>query len=178
MPNAEATDRAEHIFSLFDTHGSGSLHAGDFDRMGSRIITAAPEADKAAKERILRSLDLYWQTLEAELDPAMEGRIGLADFVATVLHPERFEAALAELAVALSSLGDRSGDGLVTHRDFHALLAAVGFDEPNIESLFDALEPVDGRVLVSAWAESIRDYYHPEKAGIPGDHLVPDARRP
>ncbi|QKW26050.1 EF-hand domain-containing protein [Streptomyces seoulensis] len=175
MRTPEATDRVQLVFSLFDADGNGCLEADDFDLMGERVVAAAPKADDAAKGALLASLRRYWTTLLAELDANGDGRISPEEFEACVLSPERFEATIDEFARALSAIGDPEGDGFVDRPDFVALMTAIGFRRANIEALFEAFGPVAGdRIPVEVWAEGIRDYYRPEKAGIAGDHLTAD----
>jgi Ca2+-binding EF-hand superfamily protein len=176
MPTTEAADRVRLVFSLFDADGNGSIELADFDLMGTRVVAAVPQAGDAAKDRLLAAFRRYWHTLVTELDTDGDGRISPDEFTAVVLAPERFDATVDEFAEALAALGDPDADGLVTRPDFLALMTAIGFERPSIEALFDAFGPADGdRVPVATWAEGIRDYYRPEKAGIPGDHLVPGA---
>ncbi|WP_049658997.1 EF-hand domain-containing protein [Kitasatospora sp. MY 5-36] len=178
MPTTAATDRVGLVFSLFDADGNGAIEPADFDLMGSRVVAALPQADEEARDRLLDALQRYWRTLVTELDADGDGRISPEEFTAVVLDPERFDATIDEFARALSELGDPDGDGLVTRPDFLTLMTAIGFDHRNTTALFDAFGPVDGdRVPVAVWAEGIRDYYRPEKAGIPGDRLVPGTAR-
>ncbi|MEU6478577.1 calcium-binding protein [Streptomyces sp. NPDC047017] len=178
MRTPEATDRVQLVFSLFDANGNGVLDPDDFELMGSRVVAAVPAADEAAKGALLASLRRYWTTLATELDADGDGRISPEEFTACVLSPERFESTIDEFARALSTLGDLDGDGHVTRPVFVALMTAIGFERPNIETLFDAFGPVDGdRIKVDTWAEGIREYYRPEKAGIPGDHLTAGTKR-
>lgn len=52
-------------------------------------------------------------------------------------------------------------------------MMAIGFEEANIHALLDVFGPDAGdRITVAMWAVGIRDYYAPDKAGIPGDRLV------
>ncbi|NEC66845.1 hypothetical protein [Streptomyces sp. SID9727] len=52
------------------------------------------------------------------------------------------------------------------------VMKAIGFAQPNIHALFDALEPLDTEhVAVPAWNEAIKEYYNPDAAGV-ADHLV------
>nr|WP_229888074.1 hypothetical protein [Streptomyces olivaceoviridis] len=107
------------------------------------------------------------------MDANGDGRISAEEFTAVVLNPERFDATVDEFADALATMGDPDGDGFVERPHFTALMTAIGFRRPNIDVLFDAFEPVDGdRIPAITWADGIRDYYRPEKAGIPGDHLT------
>ncbi|WP_329037990.1 EF-hand domain-containing protein [Streptomyces sp. NBC_01725] len=174
MRTTEATDRVQLVFSLLDTDGNGVLEAADFELLGSRVVAVAPWADDAARGAMIGASRRYWRTLVTELDANGDGRISLQEFTACVLTPERFEATIDDFAEALAALGSPDGDGLVTRPAFVALMIAIGFERPRIEALFDAFGPVDGdRIPVAIWAEGIRDYYRPEKAGIPGDHLTP-----
>ncbi|MFF7847558.1 EF-hand domain-containing protein [Streptomyces sp. NPDC007910] len=178
MPTTEATDRVQLVFSLFDADGNGFLEPADFELMGNRTVAVLPAADEKAGTRLLRAFRRYGDTLLSELDADGDGRISPEEFTAVVLDPQRFDAAVDEFAEALSAMGDVHGDGFVARPDFLALMTAIGFDRPNIEALFEAFGPVDGdRVPVATWADGIRDYYRPEKAGIAGDHLVPGAAR-
>ncbi|GGR72877.1 MULTISPECIES: EF-hand domain-containing protein [Streptomyces] len=173
MPTTEANDRVQLVFSLFDADGNGVLEADDFELMGTRVIAAVPEAGDSAKSRLLDAFRGYWQTLLQELDADGDGRVSPEEFAAVVLDPERFDATVDEFADALATIGDPDGDGLVERAHFTALMTAIGFQRPNIDALFDAFQPVDGdRVPVTTWADGIRDYYRPEKSGIPGDHLT------
>ncbi|MET9254844.1 EF-hand domain-containing protein [Streptomyces sp. NPDC048182] len=173
MPTAEAADRVQLVFSLFDADRNGYIEPADFDLMGRRVVAAAPAAGDAAKDRLLTAFRRYWETLATELDANRDGRISPEEFTAIVLNPRRFDDTVDEFAEALAALGDPDGDGFVTRPDFVALMTAIGFERPNIEALFDAFVPLDGdRVPVATWADGIREYYQPEKAGIPGDRLT------
>ncbi|MFF4713466.1 EF-hand domain-containing protein [Streptomyces eurythermus] len=178
MPTTEANDRVQLVFSLFDADGNGVLEADDFELMGTRVIAAVPEAGDGAKTRLLDAFRGYWQTLVRELDADGDGRVSPEEFTAIVLDPERFHATVDEFADALATIGDPDGDGFVERAHFTALMTAIGFQRPNIDALFDAFQPVHGdRVAVTTWADGIRDYYRPEKSGIPGDHLTAGAVR-
>ncbi|MEU3956811.1 EF-hand domain-containing protein [Streptomyces achromogenes] len=178
MPTTEANDRVQLVFSLFDADGNGVLEADDFELMGTRVVEAVPEAGDSAKTRLLDAFRRYWETLVRELDTDGDGRVSPEEFTAIVLDPQRFDATVDEFADALATIGDPDGDGFVERAHFTALMTAIGFRRANIDALFDAFEPVGGdRVAVTTWADGIRDYYRPEKAGIPGDHLTADAAR-
>ncbi|WP_282088465.1 EF-hand domain-containing protein [Streptomyces tendae] len=172
-PTNEATDRVQLVFSLFDADGNGYLEQADFDLMSDRVVAAVPAADDAAKERLSASFGGYWNTLLSELDANGDGRISPEEFTSVVLNPQRFDAAVDEFAEALAAMGDPEGDGRVARPEFVALMLAIGFERRNIETLFDAFGPDEGdRIPVATWADGIRDYYRPEKSGIPGDHLT------
>ncbi|MFF7095517.1 EF-hand domain-containing protein [Streptomyces rubradiris] len=178
MPTTEANDRVRLVFSLFDADGNGVLEADDFELMGTRVVAAVPEAGDSARSRLLDAFRGYWQTLVRELDADGDGRVSPEEFTAIVLDPSRFDATVDEFADALAAIGDPDGDGFVEHAHFTALMTAIGFQRPNIDALFDAFQPVDGdRVPVATWADGIRDYYRPKKAGIPGDHLTAGTAR-
>jgi Ca2+-binding EF-hand superfamily protein len=173
----EAIDRVKLIFTLFDVDGNGYLESDDFELMADRVLRAADESDDAAKGAILAAFRRYWTTLLAELDANRDGRISFDEYTACVLSPERFEDTIADFAESLATLGDPDGDGLIERPLFVALMTAIGFDRPNIDVLFDAYQPdAADRVEVTTWAESIKEYYSPEKAGITGDHLVGTGR--
>ncbi len=90
-----------------------------------------------------------------------------------MLSPERFDDTISDFAESLAALGDPDGDGLIERPVFVALMTAIGFERANIEALFDAFDPSDSdQIKVSTWVHGIKDYYRPDKAGIPGDHLV------
>ncbi|MGX2993027.1 EF-hand domain-containing protein [Streptomyces sp. JNUCC 64] len=173
MPTTEATARARLVFSLFDADGNGYLEPGDFDLMARRTVEALPSAGEEAGRVLLDAFRGYGATLTSELDADGDGRVSPEEFAAVVLDPRRFDAAVGAFADALAAMGDPDGDGLVERPDFLALMTAIGFAPGHIEALFDAFGPVEGdRVPVAVWAEGIRDYYHPDKAGIAGDRLV------
>ncbi|WP_066940016.1 EF-hand domain-containing protein [Microtetraspora fusca] len=168
-----ALDRVKLIFTLLDADGTGSLEAEDFELMATRVVAASPDSGEAAKAAMLAAFRRYWTTLAAELDANHDGRITFEEYTACVLSPERFDTALTDFAEALAALGDPNGDGLIERGLFVALMTAIGFERANIEALFDAFQPSDDdQIEVSVWAAGIKDYYSPEKAGIPGDHLV------
>lgn len=178
MPTTEAIDRVQLVFTLFDADGNGYIEPADFDLMGRRVVAAVPAAGEAAKGRMLGAFRRYWETLVTELDANGDGRISPEEFTAIVLNPERFDATVDEFAEALSAMGDPYGEGFVGRPDFVALMLAIGFERSNIEALFDAFGPVHGdSIPVAVWADGIRDYYLPEKAGIPGDHLTAGVAR-
>ncbi|MEV8329294.1 EF-hand domain-containing protein [Streptomyces niveus] len=177
MRTVEATDRVELVFSLLDADGNGTLEAEDFELLARRVSAVAPESDDTAKSALLHSCRRYWQTLVTELDTHGNGQVSRDEFTACVLSPERFEATIDEFAAALATLGAPAGDGLVTRPLFMALMIAIGFERSRIDALFDAFDPDDSdRIPEAIWAEGIRDYYRPEKAGIPGDQLTGGAR--
>jgi Ca2+-binding EF-hand superfamily protein len=170
---AEALDRVRLVFRLFDVDGSGDLRPNDFDLMGSRVVDAVPAAGDPAKNAMLAAFDQYWTTLATELDTNHDGRITFDEYSACVLSPERFDATITQFAEALAALGDPDEDGYIQRPVFVALMTAIGFDLPNIHALFDAFEPTDSdQIRVSVWVRGIIEYYSPEMAGIPGDHLV------
>lgn len=170
---AEATQRVALVFSLLDANGNGVLEAEDFTLMGDRVVAAAPRCGQAAKDAMRAAFERYWTTLLTELDANGDGVISFEEYTACVLSPERFDATITGFAQALAALGDPDGDGLIERPDFMALMTAIGFERGNIDALFDAFGPTaDDRIAVPTWVEGIRDYYAPDKAGIPGDHLV------
>ncbi|MFE7135772.1 EF-hand domain-containing protein [Streptomyces sp. NPDC057638] len=174
MPTPEATARVRLVFSLFDADGNGFLEPADFALMATRTVAALPGADQRAARELFDAFREYGETLVSELDTDGDGRVSPEEFTAVVLDPGRFGAAVDRFARALSGIGDPDGDGFVTRPDFLALMTAIGFQRPNIEALFASFEPAGGdRVPAAAWAAEIRDFYHPDKAGVPGDHLVP-----
>ncbi|MFH9570487.1 EF-hand domain-containing protein [Streptomyces sp. NPDC017230] len=177
-PTTEATDRIELVFSLFDADGNGYLELADFDLMSDRVVAAVPDAHEATADRLAGAFRRYGETLLNELDTNGDGRVSPEEFTSIVLNPRRFDATVDEFAEALAAMGDPDGDGFVARPEFTALMIAIGFQRPNIEALFQAFGP-DGedRIRVSTWADGIRDYYRPEKSGIPGDHLVPAGTR-
>ncbi|WLQ39157.1 EF-hand domain-containing protein [Streptomyces laculatispora] len=172
----EATNRVRLVFSLFDANGNGTIEAEDFEIMASRVVEAASDSDDAAKNAMLAAFRRYWATLGAELDTDGDGRITFDEYAACVLSPERFDLTISDFAESLAALGDPDGDGLIERPLFMALMTAIGFGRPNIDALFDAFEPSESdRIEVTAWVVGIKDYYSPDKAGIPGDHLVGSA---
>ncbi|MFC9392793.1 EF-hand domain-containing protein [Streptomyces sp. NPDC057027] len=169
----EAAKRVELVFSLFDVNGNGVIDSGDFDLMTGRVLEAAVASDAGAKEAIRASFRRYWTTLATELDANGDGVITVEEFRPFVLDPERFGPTITEFAQALSVLGDPDGDGLIERPLFMSLMTAIGFEETNIDALFDAFDPdAEDRITVATWAAGIEDYYTPDLAGIPGDRLV------
>ncbi|MEU6311528.1 EF-hand domain-containing protein [Streptomyces sp. NPDC047014] len=170
----EAHRRAALVFTLFDANGNGVLDAGDFDLMTERVLAVAEDSSGADRQALSDSLRRYWESLLAALDANGDGVISSEEFSGFVLNTELFGPTASAFADALATLGDPDGDGLIERPRFVGLMSAIGFEKPNIEALFDAFGP-DGRdrIPVSTWADGIRDYYCPDKAGIPGDHLVP-----
>ncbi|MDX3849265.1 EF-hand domain-containing protein [Streptomyces sp. AK02-01A] len=171
----EALNRVKLVFSLLDADGNQYLEPEDFELMAKRVIQAAPDADEAEKNAMLAAFRKYWTTLAAELDANHDGRISFEEYTACVLTPERFDETVGDFAESLAALGDPDGDGLIERPLFVALMTAIGFELANIHALFDAFEPTDSdRITVETWAFGIKEYYRPDKAGVPGDHLVGD----
>jgi Ca2+-binding EF-hand superfamily protein len=169
---SEAIDRVRLVFGLFDANGNGHLDPDDFELMAHNVNEAAARSGEAEKAAMTAAFRQYWVTLAGELDADHDGRITFEEFKACVLAPERFDETVAEFARSLSVLGDPDGDGRVERPDFMALMLAIGFARPNIDSLFDALDPVGDSIAVATWDEAIKDYYAPDKGGIPADRLV------
>ena len=169
----EAVDRMRLVFGLFDVNGDGALEAEDFELMADHVVAAARDSDDAAKRAMTAAFRRYGATLSAELDVDHDGRITFEEFRACALSPERFDETIDEFAVALAALGDPAGRGLVSRPVFIDLMTAIGFDLANINALFDAFGPsASDEIEQDVWLEAIKDYYHPEKAGIAGDLLV------
>ncbi|MFF2375606.1 EF-hand domain-containing protein [Streptomyces xiamenensis] len=172
---AEALSRAKVVFSLFDADGNGYLESEDFDLMAGRVVLAAPDAGEAEKDALRDAFRQWWVFLLGELDANRDGRISLEEFTAGVLTPERFRDALGAFAGTLAALGDPDGDGLVERPLFEALMTAIGFEHANIHALFDAFGPTDeDRITTGTWITGIKEFYSPDHADIPGDHLVGD----
>ncbi|WP_214109875.1 EF-hand domain-containing protein [Acrocarpospora catenulata] len=168
-----AINRVKLVFTLLDADGTGYLEAEDFDLMATRVVAASPDSGEAAKAAMISAFRRYWTTLAAELDTNRDNRISFEEYSACVLSPERFDEALTDFAEALGALGDPDGDGLIKRHDFMALMMAIGFQPANIDALFDAFGPSDDdQIAVPVWVAGIKDYYSPEKTGIPGDHLI------
>ncbi|MDT0447056.1 EF-hand domain-containing protein [Streptomyces johnsoniae] len=173
---AEAISRVKLVFSLLDVNGNGRIEAEDFELMAQRVAEAAHDSAEPAKSAMNDAFRRYWATLSAELDADRDGGVDFDEYTACVLSPERFDETVTGFAEALAALGDPDGDGLVERDRFAALMEAIGFERANIDALFDAFGPSDAdRIPVVTWADGIKDYYAPDKAGIPGDHLVGDA---
>ncbi|WP_369214666.1 EF-hand domain-containing protein [Streptomyces flavofungini] len=169
----EAINRVKHVFTLFDADGNGVLESDDFDLMSSRVAAAVPEADAARKQAMHASFARYWETLVGELDADHDGRITYDEYQACVLSPERFSGAVDQFASGFARFGDVDGSGLVTRPVFVGMMRGVGFDLPNIHALFDAFEPdADDRIRVEVWEAEIKNYYAPDKGGIPADLLA------
>jgi Ca2+-binding EF-hand superfamily protein len=169
----EAVSRVKHVFTLFDADGNGVLEPDDFDLMSDRVAAAVPEAGEARKQTMRAAFTRYWNTLAAELDADGDGRITYDEFQACVLSPERFSGAVDEFAAGFARFGDVDGSGTVARPVFTGMLRGVGFGLPNIQALFEALGPDDrDRIAVRAWEEEIRNFYAPDKGGVPADLLA------
>ncbi len=169
----EAINRVKLVFTLFDADGNGVLESDDFDLMSSRVAAAVTEADEARKQAMRAGFTRYWNTLAGELDTNHEGRITYDEYQACVLSPERFSGAIDEFAASFARLGDLDRSGTVTRPVFIGMMRGVGFDLPNIHALFDAFEPDDDdRVRVDVWEAEIKNFYAPDKGGIPADLLA------
>jgi hypothetical protein len=169
----EAINRVKLVFTLFDVDNSGFLESDDFELMATHVNQAVPGADPAAKAAMHAAFRRYWTTLVSELDANRDGRVSFDEYTATVLNPERFSGAINEFAETLATLGDQDGDGFVPRPVFVALMLAIGFQLPNIHALFEAFGPDESdRITKAVWVLGIREYYGPDKAGIPGDQLV------
>ncbi|MFF6775495.1 EF-hand domain-containing protein [Streptomyces sp. NPDC012637] len=169
----EAAQRVELVFSLFDANGNGVIDSDDFELMTDRVLKAAAASDDDAKAAVRAAFRRYWTTLATELDANGDGVVTVEEFRPFVLDSERFGPTVAEFAEALARLGDPDGDGLIERPLFVSLMTAIGFEEKNINALFDAFGPdSQDRITVTVWAAGIKEYYAPEKAGIPGDQLV------
>lgn len=165
----EALNRVKLVFTLFDVNGNGHLDAEDFELMAEHVNQAVPDVDEAAKGAMLAAFRKYWTTLDADHD----GRVGFDEYATRVLSPEFFDETITEFAESLSALGDVDGEGLVPRPVFVALMTAIGFRLDNVHALFDAFGPTDSdRISRATWATGIKEYYGPDKAGIPGDRLV------
>ncbi len=137
-PTTEATDRIELVFSLFDADGNGYLELSDFDLMSDRVVAAVPDAHEATADRLAGAFRRYGETLLNELDANGDGRVSPEEFTSVVLNPQRFDATVDEFAEALAAMGDPDGDGFVARPEFVSLMIAIGFQRPNIETLFQA----------------------------------------
>ncbi|MFE1957583.1 EF-hand domain-containing protein [Streptomyces sp. NPDC059479] len=169
----EALDRVKLVFTLFDVNGNGYLEGDDFDLMATRVLQAVPGADDVAKSAMVAAFRTYWTTLVGELDSDHDGKVSFDEYTACVLSPERFDEAIGEFAESLARLGDLDKDGFIRRPVFVALMTAIGFRLPNIHVLFDAFGPTDSdRIARETWVTGIKEYYGPDLAGIPGDHLV------
>jgi Ca2+-binding EF-hand superfamily protein len=169
---AEAVDRVKLVFTLFDANGNGFIESEDFEIMAQRVLQAAAESDDTARAAILAAFRKYWNAL-AGLDTNGDGRIAFEEYRTCVLSPKQFDETLNDFAESLAALGDPNGDGLIERPIFVALMLAIGFERANIDALFDAFEPNDSdQITVATWVTGIKDYYGPDKAGIPGDELL------
>lgn len=169
----EAVTRVKLVFTLFDADGNGVLEADDFTLMADRVAAAVPDADEARTRAMRAGFQRYWETLVRELDTNRDGRITYDEFQACVLSPERFDGAVDAFAAGFSHFGDVDGSGTVARPVFIGMMRGVGFELPNIEALFHAFGPDgDDRVRVDVWEAEIKNYYAPDKGGVPADLLA------
>ncbi|MBQ0887519.1 EF-hand domain-containing protein [Streptomyces sp. RM72] len=169
----EAITRVKLVFTLFDADGNGVLEADDFKLMSDRVAAAVPDADEAGTEAMRAGFQRYWETLAEELDTNRDGRITYDEFQACVLSPERFSEAVDAFAAGFARFGDVDGSGTVTRPVFIGMMRGVGFDLPNIEALFEAFGPdAADRIRVDVWEAEIKNYYAPDKGGVPADLLA------
>ncbi|MCX0241996.1 EF-hand domain-containing protein [Streptomyces drozdowiczii] len=169
---AEAVERVRLVFTLFDADGNGAIEADDFELMARRVTAAVPEAGAEKRDAMVTAFRTFWKALAENADTNRDGKVDPEEFRTVVLDPQRFGPALAEFAGALTGVADPDGDGLVERETFMAVMAAIGFAQPNTRALFDALEPVGTeQVAVPAWSEAIREFYTPDATGV-SDHLV------
>ncbi|MFI7386364.1 EF-hand domain-containing protein [Streptomyces sp. NPDC049813] len=170
---AEAVTRVKLVFKLFDADGNGVLEDDDFTLMSDRVAAAVPDADQERTRAMRASFQQYWETLVRELDADGDGRITYEEFQACVLSPERFNEAVDAFAAGFSHFGDVDGSGTVTRPVFIGMMRGVGFELANIEALFDAFEPdAADRIRVDVWEAEIKNYYAPDKGGVPADLLA------
>lgn len=168
----EAVNRVKLVFTLFDADGNGVLESDDFDLMSSRVAAAVPGADEAPKQAMRAGFTRYWDTLAGELDTDQDGRITYAEYQACVLSPERFSGAIDQFAAGFARLGDLDGSGSVTRPVFTGMLRGSA-STCRTSKPFEALRPDDAdRIGVDAWEAEIRNFYAPDKAGIPADLLA------
>jgi Ca2+-binding EF-hand superfamily protein len=156
----EAPDRVRLIFAMFDVDNSDDLRSNDFELMANNAVGAVPDADDAAKNKVLVGFNKYWTTLAAALDTNQDGRITYDEYAAAVLSPERFDVARTELAESLAALGDPDGDGFIDRPVFVALITAMGFELPDVHAIFDAFEPTESdQIRAGVLVAGIKDYY-------------------
>ena len=174
----QAVKRVEHVFDLFDTDSNGFIEAADIELMTNRVVAAATESDRGAKDAIRAAFDRYWTTMAAGLDENGDGRISLEEFRPFVLSPGRFGAAVDQFAEALSALGDPDGDGLIERPVFEALMKAIGFGHENLHALFESFGPTEQeQIEVEVWRAAIVEFYEPHNGDTHGNHLIPAHKR-
>lgn len=172
----EATHRVQLVFSLLDADGNGVLEARDFDLMAGRVVAAGPRLRRGGARRDARRLPAVLDHPRRRARRRRRRPDHLRGVHRLRTLPERFDATVDAFARALAALGDPAGEGQVARPAFVALMTAIGFGRANIDALFDAFGPTpEDRIAVATWVEGIKDYYAPDKAGIPGDHLVDTA---
>ncbi|WP_062217943.1 EF-hand domain-containing protein [Streptomyces sp. NBRC 109706] len=169
----EVLNRVRVLFSVLDADGNGVLEQADFALMGSRVDAAASRSTPAEREAMRAEFRNWWTALAAALDTDGDGRIDFDEYRGVVLSPERFADTVATFARALARLGDPEGRGTVARDVFLTLMTAIGFAEDRVDAVFDAFGPsADDRIEVAAWEAGIRDFFTPDKVGIPGDRLA------
>jgi Ca2+-binding EF-hand superfamily protein len=166
-------DRIKAAFDALDTNSNGYLEAGDFDRLGHRIVQALDVAESSPKAEALHvGCRRYWQGLVGILDRNGDGKLTSEEY-ARFHEPDGYEDNVRPYAEALTAICDRDDDGFVQHADLVRGLGAVGFPVANIEDLSRALDPQGtGQVSRIEWRTAIEDFFLARGSHAAGDTLV------
>ncbi|MFD7711410.1 EF-hand domain-containing protein [Streptomyces sp. NPDC059785] len=168
MTTATANARLQKRFEKWDTDGSGSLEASDFEGEAAKI---AGNFDKDPRSPEVRALNDAFQGLFAHLAqeagvPA-DGSLSQDDFLRVTgdlifsKGEADFNRALGPVIEALIGLCDKNSDGLINGEEFAAWLTGVGVDSGQAQQLFEQVDSDgNGELSQDELLAAVREYHY------------------
>jgi Ca2+-binding EF-hand superfamily protein len=154
-------DRLRLRFDLLDTDKNGVLEQRDFELCAQRVIQALGADPESAKAADVRAGYLtYWQGLYEHADLNGDGIVDFGEYTKIAHDRVSFNRYVRPHAKAVVTLSDPDGDGWVEQAEYVDCLKAMGFDEPNVRTMFAELDAEGaGRVRTALWFQTIQEFY-------------------
>ncbi|MBP0459983.1 EF-hand domain-containing protein [Streptomyces montanisoli] len=145
-------DKADRIFRILDTDGSGSITAEDFMSVAQRVVDAFGLPAKSAQaRRVNQAARDFWTRLSTAVDTDRDGTLTREEFAVVsrghLLGGTSPVARSAEEWVdAIVSAADTDHDDVLSEDEYTRLLRAFGSPEGGIRLIIDHMVGADGTV--------------------------------
>ncbi|MEV4315132.1 EF-hand domain-containing protein [Actinocrispum sp. NPDC049592] len=161
-------------FAHLDADGDGFLTEDDHILMGQRSAAALGYAAGSRSEQFM--IDSYlrvWRIVHQS--HAIEGKVSAEEFLAAMLALRANPAVLTDLANALFSIADRSGNGRIDLGEYLAFLQGQAPNLPEAEGIeaFSHLDrDSDGHLTREELARAVVEYWTSDNLTATGNWLL------
>jgi Ca2+-binding EF-hand superfamily protein len=162
------------MFSLYDRNGDGYVERGDYERVAQGFARVAGVASGSPEYLILEGAFIgFWKRLAQMSDQNEDGRVSLAEYLASHSQTVRASDAVMRITDTLIALTDRDRDGKVSRVEFTNNLLAYDMSPEDAATAFDHLDrDDDGYLTRDELLKNVDEFYGSDDPEAPGNWLA------